>query len=152
MEETLQKNYGADQQRLQTSDLHFDKFPTPATFACRKIRIKTEVRTCSQLPSETMQWIKEVEMVDSMDDLKSSSSTRGIPMPNFEVLDARIASALNKISHKSHFKKKNHSGGTKGPEAGPFSLVVGRLLTLSTNTSGSLEPTILSRTMPTSSQ
>ena len=26
-------NYGADQQRLQISDLHFDKFPTPATFA-----------------------------------------------------------------------------------------------------------------------
>ena len=28
------KNYGADQQRLQISDLHFDKFPTPATLAC----------------------------------------------------------------------------------------------------------------------
>ena len=25
------KNYGADQQRLQISDLHFDKFLTPAT-------------------------------------------------------------------------------------------------------------------------
>ena len=35
-------NYGADQQRLQISDLHFDKFPTPATFACWKIRFKTE--------------------------------------------------------------------------------------------------------------
>ena len=34
------KNYGADQQRLQISDLHFDKFPTPATFACWKIRFK----------------------------------------------------------------------------------------------------------------
>ena len=28
------KNNGADQQRLQISDLHFDKFPSPATFAC----------------------------------------------------------------------------------------------------------------------
>ena len=42
------KNYGADQQRLQISDLHFDKFPTPATFACWKIRFKTEECTCSQ--------------------------------------------------------------------------------------------------------
>ena len=42
------KNYGADQQRLQISDLHFDKFPTPATFACWKIRFKTELCTCSQ--------------------------------------------------------------------------------------------------------
>ena len=95
------KNYGADQQRLQISDLHFDKFPTPATFACWKIRFKTEVCTCSQFPTEAMQWIKEVELVDSVDELRSSSSTRGISMPNFEVLDARIASALNKIIHNS---------------------------------------------------
>ena len=53
-----------------------------------------------------MQWIIEVEMVESVDDLKSSSSTRGIPMPKFEVLDARIASALNKIVQNTRFKKK----------------------------------------------
>ena len=53
-----------------------------------------------------MQWIKEVEMVDSVDDLKSSSSIRGISMPNFEVLNARIASALNKIIHNSYFKRR----------------------------------------------
>ena len=53
-----------------------------------------------------MQWIKEVEMVDSVDDLKSSSSRRDIQMPNFEVLNARIASALNKIIHNSHFKRR----------------------------------------------
>ena len=106
VEETLKKHYGADQQRLQISDLHFDKFPTPATFACWKIRFKTEVCTCSQFPPEAMHWIKEVEMVDSVDDLMSSSSTRGIQMPNFEVLDARIASALNRIIHNSHFKRR----------------------------------------------
>ena len=100
------KNYGADQQRLQISDLHFDKFPTPATFACWKIRFKTEVCTCSPFPTEAMQWIKEVELVDSVDELRSSSSTRGISMPNFEVLDARIASALNKIIHNSHSKRR----------------------------------------------
>ena len=99
------KNYGADQQRLQISDLHFDKFPTPATFACWKIRFKTEVCTCSQFPTEAMQWIKEVEMVDSVDDLKSSSSIQGFSMPNFQVLDARIASGVNKIIHNSHFKR-----------------------------------------------
>ena len=53
------KNYGADQQRLQISDPHFDKFPTPATSACWKIRFKTEVVcTCSQFPTEAMLWIK----------------------------------------------------------------------------------------------
>ena len=70
------KNYGADQQRLQISDLLFDKFPTPATYACWKIRFKTEVCICSQFLTEVMQWIKEVEMVDSVDELRSSSSLR----------------------------------------------------------------------------
>ena len=61
------KNYGADQQRLQISDLHFDKIPTPATFACWKKRFKTEVCTCSQFPTEAMHSIKDLEMVDSVD-------------------------------------------------------------------------------------
>ena len=64
------KNFGAEQ-RLQISELHFDKFFTSATFACWKIRFKTEVCTCSQFRTEAMQWIKEVEMVESVDDLKS---------------------------------------------------------------------------------
>ena len=57
--------------------------------------------------TDAVHWIKEVEMVDSLDDFsKSSSSVRGIRMPDFEVLDARIASALNRIIHNSHFKRR----------------------------------------------
>ena len=70
------KDYGADQQRLQISELHFDKFPTPTTFACWKIRFKTEVCTCSQFRTAALLWIKEVEMVESVDDLKSSRSIK----------------------------------------------------------------------------
>ena len=47
-----------------------------------------------------------MELVDSVDDLKSSLSVRGVQVPNFEVLDARIASALNKIIHNSQFKRR----------------------------------------------
>ena len=100
------KNYGEDQQRLQISDLHFDKFPTPATFVCWEIRFKTEVCSCSQFPTEAMQWINEVELVDLVDELRSLSSVRGIQMPDFEVLDTRITSALNKIIHYSQFKRR----------------------------------------------
>ena len=53
-----------------------------------------------------MLWIKELEMVDSMDELKSSRSVAGKNFPNFEMLDAKIASALNKIIQNSYFKKK----------------------------------------------
>ena len=100
------KDYGAEQERLQISELHFDKFPTPTTFACWKKIFKTEVCTCSRFPTEAMLWIKEVEMVETVDDLKTSRSIRGTPGPDFELLDARIASALNKIIQNSRFKKK----------------------------------------------
>ena len=53
-----------------------------------------------------MLWIKEVEMVDSVDELKSSRSIAGKNSPNFDMLDAKIASALKKVIQNSHFKKK----------------------------------------------
>ena len=55
--------------------------------------------TCSDFPSEAMLWIKEVEMVDSLDEFKSSRSVAGKNFPNFEMPDA-------KIIQNSHFKKK----------------------------------------------
>ena len=62
------QNYMADQQRLQISELQFDKF----------------THTCMVSPSEAMLRIKEVEMVDSFDDLKSSHSIQGyINFPEF---------------------------------------------------------------------
>ena len=51
-----------------------------------------------------MLWIKEVKIDESVDDLKSSHSIRGTPGPDFELLDAKIASALNRIIHNSQFK------------------------------------------------
>ena len=115
------KNYGADQQRLLISVPHFDKFPTPAMFACWKIRFKTEVCIGSQFPTEAMLWIKEVELVDSVDDLKSSCSVRGFfQMPNFEVPDAKIAPALNRIIHNTQFKRKVSLEEPKTPKEDRF--------------------------------
>ena len=45
--------------------------------ACWKTRFETEVCTCSQIPTEAVLW-----MVDSVDDLKSSFSVRGIRAPD----------------------------------------------------------------------
>ena len=53
-----------------------------------------------------MQWIKEVEMVDTVDDLMSSSSTRGISSRILTYLMRGIASALNRMIHNSHFKRR----------------------------------------------
>ena len=47
-----------------------------------------------------------MEMVYSLEELKSSHSIDGNNFPNFEMLDGRIASALNKIIQNFQFKKK----------------------------------------------
>ena len=54
-----------------------------------------------------MLWTKEVEIVEPVDDLKTSRSIQGFShFLNFEMLNARILSALNKIIQNSYLKKK----------------------------------------------
>ena len=62
-----------------------------------------------------MPWIKE-----AVNDLKSSCSITGNQTSDFEVLDAQIASALNRIIQNTRFKKKVSREELKGHEAGPF--------------------------------
>ena len=53
-------------------------------------------------------------MVDSVDDLKTSQSmVQQTHWPNFELLDARFASSLNKIIQLFHLQEEGQSGGTK---------------------------------------
>ena len=44
------QNDTIDQQRLEISELHIDKFPTPSTFSCWKLRFETEVCSRSNFP------------------------------------------------------------------------------------------------------
>ena len=60
-----------------------------------------------------MLWSKEVEIVESVDDT-------GTQTPDFEVLDARIALALNRIIHNTLFKRKVSLEEQKSPKRGPF--------------------------------
>ena len=53
-----------------------------------------------------MLWVKEVEVAKSLDDLVTSQSTRGLRFPNFEMLDAKIASALKRIISNPYFKRR----------------------------------------------
>ena len=45
-------------------------------------------------------------MGDSLDEVKTSRSVHGQDFSDFEMLDAKIASALNKIIQNFQFKKK----------------------------------------------
>ena len=65
------KNYGADQQRLQISDLHFDKFPTPATLRLLEDKIQDWGMYLFTIFLRKLCFgSKKWRLVDSVDDLK----------------------------------------------------------------------------------
>ena len=108
------------QQRQQISELQFDKFPNPQSFLVWPIRFQNQVTASSDFPSEATLWIKEVEMVDSLEELKSSRSVSGKNSPNLVMLDAKIAPALNKIIQNSYFQEEGQSGGTESTQKDQF--------------------------------
>ena len=91
-----------------TLKLKYERVPLPSTFNYWKTNFKTEVRSSSSHSKEAMPWKSEVEVANSVNDLKTSRSMSGRVYPIFETLDARIASALKKFIHNANFKKKVH--------------------------------------------
>ena len=85
--ELIRKNFLVEQPRNQVSEMHFDKFPIPSTFQCWKTSFKTEVCSCSGY-SEAMHWIKEAEMVESVNDLESSQSIRDTVTTSMQIQES----------------------------------------------------------------
>ena len=61
-----------------------------------------------------------MEMVESVDDLKSSCSIRGTRTPDFEVIDAENCFSTERHHQNTRFKKKVSLEETKAPKRGPF--------------------------------
>ena len=70
-----------------------------------------------------------MEMVESVDDLKSSRSIKGTHGPDFESFDARIASAMNKITQNIPNSRKRSVWRNKRPRSRTVSFEEDRLLT-----------------------
>ena len=82
--------------RREKDELEFEKIPTPSTFNYCQLNLRTEVCYVSDQPSDAMSRIQEIEAAQNIDDLRESHSITGKLHPNFETLDARIATALKK--------------------------------------------------------
>ena len=103
------KNYGADQRRLQISDRHFDNFLTPATFACLEDKIQDRgmyLFTISYGGYALDQRSGDGWFSGWISKIFVHLYSWYFECQNFEVLDARIASALNRIIHNSQFKRR----------------------------------------------
>ena len=100
--------------------MHFDKFPNPSTFQCWKTSFKTEVCSGSGFPLEAIHGIKEVWSNQWML-LSHRNQSEGVDSRIFEMLDAKIASALKKFIMNSFFQEESQSVGAKGPNGRPIS-------------------------------
>ena len=116
----IPQNSMVGQQRHQISEAAIPQIPYSSVIFTLEDKIQESSENLFWFPSETMLWINEVEMVDSLDELKSSRSVAGKNFPNFEMLDAKIASALNKIIQTSLLKKKVSLKEHKAQKEGRF--------------------------------
>ena len=93
--------------RFSILEMHLGTFPDPMEFQSWKVNFKTEVCASSQFPRITMHWITKIEMAKSTDDLKTSQSITGrTDFPDYDLLDAKIASVLKKLITNMHFRRR----------------------------------------------
>ena len=64
----------------QIPETHLGKFPDPTEFQGWKVNFRTEVCSKAKDPRLAMQWIKEIEIAKSIDDLITSRSIWGKPI------------------------------------------------------------------------
>ena len=97
-----------DYMRFTISEMHLGKLPDSLEFQSWKVNFKTEVCSKTADPHLTMHWIKEVEMAKSIDELVTSRSmVVRSDFPDYEMLDAIIASASRKLLDKHvHFRRR----------------------------------------------
>ena len=96
-----------DFSRFPISELDLGKFPDSVELQSWQVNFKTAVCANSVLPQVTVQRIKEAEIAKPIDDLMTSQSITGRrDFPDYEMLDAKIASAWKKIITSVHFRRR----------------------------------------------
>ena len=96
-----------DYPRLPISEMHLGKIPDSMEFQSWKVNFKNEACTRTANPQITVRWTKEVKIAKSIDELMTSRSiVERTNVPDFDMLDAMIASALKKLLNTQiHFRK-----------------------------------------------
>ena len=91
----------------RSGSFNLTKFPTLSTFSCWKIRFKTQISACSSFHPEAMSWIKEVEMVDLVDDFLNHRAQSRVTLISriLRCWMRGLPLLLNKIIQNSRFKK-----------------------------------------------
>ena len=84
--------------RTSITEWNLGQFPDTVEFQSWKLNFRTEVSMRTADLQVTMQWIKEIEVAITIDELVASRSVTGqTNFPDLDMLDAMIASALKKL-------------------------------------------------------
>ena len=96
-----------DYPRHAISELHLGKFTDSFELQSLNVNFKTGICANSVLPQVTMHWVKELEIAKRIDDLVTSQSITGRrDFTHYDMFDTMIASALQKLPTRVHFRKK----------------------------------------------
>ena len=100
----IPQNYVVGQQRRQMSELQFDKFPSSIIISVWKTRLKNTGLKCFWFSVRSYAMHQRNINGWFFGWAETFTVSQGI-FPSFEMLDAKIASSVNKIMQNSHFKK-----------------------------------------------
>ena len=83
-----------------SSEMHLGKFPHHTEFQSWRVIFRTEVGSKAKNPCLALQWVKEIETANSMDDFITPKSITGKNFSDYEELDLMMAAALKKCYDK----------------------------------------------------
>ena len=87
--------------------MHLEKFPDHTEFQSWIANFRTEVRSKAKNTMLALQWIKEIDVAKSLNDLISPKANTGKHFPDNEELDLMTVAALKRcFDTQTHFRKK----------------------------------------------
>ena len=89
-----------DNSELSSSEMHLRKFPDHPEFQSWIVNFRTEVCSKAKNPMLGLQWIKEIEVAKSLDDLITPKSITGKTFTHCEELELMMAAALKRCYDK----------------------------------------------------
>ena len=105
-----------------SSEMHLVKFPDHTEFQSWIVNFRTEVCSMAKKPMLALQWIKEIEVAKSLDDLITPKPITGRNFPDYEELDLMMAAASKRCYDKqTPFREKNQCRGAESSKGQPIS-------------------------------
>ena len=93
----LDGEWSSKPKKKEAEKLEFEAWPTNSNVRKWRVTFRTEFASGSSRPSDAKAWNNEIEEAMGIEDVRTSKSTTGQNLVDFEYLDMKIANGLMKI-------------------------------------------------------